>query len=131
MLQQKKNHLLMVLSLFGCSNYHVSCNDISLGSKVTNLVCCCHSVKQKTLFVTGDFFPSIRRMAGRFMSLHPKEKTQPFWLGFSFGCSNYLSSRTVSSQVLSALVSLTSVFGMRTGGTSPLSSPQWYIIRFP
>ena len=43
------------------------------------------------------------------------------------GCSNNLSSRAVSSKVLSALVSLTSVFGMRTGGTSPLTSPQWYI----
>ena len=28
-------------------------------------------------------------------------------------------------KVLSALKSLTSVFGMRTGGSSPLSSPQW------
>ena len=28
-------------------------------------------------------------------------------------------------KVLSALESLTSVFGMRTGGSSPLSSPQW------
>ena len=46
------------------------------------------------------------------------------------GCSNNLSSRTVASQVLSALVSLTSVFGMRTGGTSPLTSPQWYISDF-
>ena len=31
-----------------------------------------------------------------------------------------LSSRSVSRQVLSALVSLTSVFGMGTGGPSPL-----------
>ena len=45
------------------------------------------------------------------------------------GCSNNLSSRAVSSKVLSALVSLTSVFGMRTGGTSPLTSPQWYIYK--
>ena len=43
------------------------------------------------------------------------------------GCSNNLFSRTVASQVFSALVSLTTVFGMRTGGTSPLTSPQWYI----
>ena len=47
----------------------------------------------------------------------------------SNGCSNNLSSRAVSSKVLSALVSLTSVFGMRTGGTSPLTSPQWYIYK--
>ena len=32
-------------------------------------------------------------------------------------------------KVLSALESLTSVFGMRTGGSSPLSSPQWLYIR--
>ena len=49
--------------------------------------------------------------------------------GSLFGCSNNLSSRTVASQVLSALVSLTTVFGMRTGGTSPLTSPQWYIYK--
>ena len=34
-----------------------------------------------------------------------------------------LSSRSVSRQVLSALVSLTSVFGMGTGGPSPLKTP--------
>ncbi len=32
-----------------------------------------------------------------------------------FGCSNNLSSRAVASKVLSVQVSLTSVFGMRTG----------------
>ena len=35
-----------------------------------------------------------------------------------------LSSRAVSSQVLSALESLTSVFGMGTGGTSPSLPPE-------
>ena len=34
-----------------------------------------------------------------------------------------LSFRLVSKQVLSALVSLTSVFGMGTGGPSPLKTP--------
>ena len=34
-------------------------------------------------------------------------------------CWRYLSSRAVSSQVLSAEASLTSVFGMGTGGPSP------------
>ena len=37
---------------------------------------------------------------------------------------NYLSSRAVSSQVLSAFRGLTSVFGMGTGGTLQLSSPE-------
>ena len=41
------------------------------------------------------------------------------------GCGNYLTSRRGEPQVLSAQESLTSVFGMRTGGSSPLSSPQW------
>ena len=35
-----------------------------------------------------------------------------------------LSSRAVSSQVLSALESLTSVFGMGTGGSSPSLPPE-------
>ena len=34
-----------------------------------------------------------------------------------------LSSQVVTNQVFSALVSLTSVFGMGTGGPSPLSTP--------
>ena len=39
-----------------------------------------------------------------------------------------LSSRAVSSQVLSALESLTSVFGMGTGGTSPSLPPEMVAI---
>ena len=38
-------------------------------------------------------------------------------------CWHYLSSRAVASQVLSAQVSLTAVFGMGTGGPSPQSTP--------
>ena len=40
-----------------------------------------------------------------------------------FQCWRYLSSRPVTRQVLSAKVSLTSVFGMGTGGPSPQSTP--------
>ena len=36
---------------------------------------------------------------------------------------DYLSSRSVTRQVFSARVSLTSVFGMGTGGPSPLKTP--------
>ena len=36
---------------------------------------------------------------------------------------NYLSSQSVSRQVLSAYECLTTVFGMGTGGTTQLSSP--------
>ena len=38
-------------------------------------------------------------------------------------CSRYLSSQAVARQVLSAQMSLTSVFGMGTGGPSPQSTP--------
>ena len=38
-------------------------------------------------------------------------------------CRHYLSSRAVTSQVFSARVSLTAVFGMGTGGPSPQSAP--------
>ena len=41
----------------------------------------------------------------------------------SFSCWRYLFSRSVSRQVSSAQVSLTSVFGMGTGGPSPQSTP--------
>ena len=41
------------------------------------------------------------------------------------GSGSDLSSRAVSSQVLSALESLTSVFGMGTGGTSPSLPPEF------
>ena len=40
-----------------------------------------------------------------------------------FPCWRYLSSRAVTRKVLSAKVSLTSVFGMGTGGPSPQSTP--------
>ena len=40
-----------------------------------------------------------------------------------FLCWRYLSSRAVTRKVLSAKVSLTSVFGMGTGGPSPQSTP--------
>ena len=43
-------------------------------------------------------------------------------------CRHYLSSRAVASQVFSAQVSLTAVFGMGTGGPSLQSAPT---IQFP
>ena len=45
---------------------------------------------------------------------HMKKKTPTFVSVFSF-ISSFLSSRAASGQVLSAFVSLTSVFGMDTG----------------
>ena len=42
------------------------------------------------------------------------------------GSGSVLASRAVASQVLSALKSLTSVFGMRTGGSSSPLPPLLY-----
>ena len=43
--------------------------------------------------------------------------------GGIYSVGNYLSSQAVASQVFSALMSLTTVFGMGTGGPSSLSLP--------
>ena len=53
--------------------------------------------------------------------IHRRKKTAAQAAVFCVGID--LSSRSVSRQVLSALVSLTSVFGMGTGGPSPLKTP--------
>ena len=44
-------------------------------------------------------------------------------------CRHYLFSRSVSRQVSSAQVSLTSVFGMGTGGPSPQSTPTYFSLK--
>ena len=44
-------------------------------------------------------------------------------LSYGVRCWHYLSSQAVARQVLSARMSLTSVFGMGTGGPSPQSIP--------
>lgn len=58
-----------------------------------------------------------------------KEKRTEIFRFFFTGCGSYLFSRAVTRKVSSAQVSLTSVFGMRTGGSSPPLPPQWYIHR--
>ena len=45
---------------------------------------------------------------------------------FLMKCGNYLLSRLVAKQVPSAPRGLTSVFGMGTGGSLAIWSPQWY-----
>ena len=45
------------------------------------------------------------------------------WAKEEYECWHYLSSRAVARQVLSAQMSLTSVFGMGTGGPSSQSTP--------
>ena len=52
---------------------------------------------------------------------HSQKKASPCLMRLS--CWHYLSSRAVARQVLSARVSLTSVFGMGTGGPSQQSIP--------
>ena len=52
-----------------------------------------------------------------------KEKTHSNECVFLLETGIYISSQAVSSQVLSAQLSLTSVFGMRTGGTSASLTP--------
>ena len=49
---------------------------------------------------------------------------------FLFGTGIVILSRAVSSQVPSALMSLTSVFGMRTGGTSSPSDELNFCVRY-
>ena len=51
-----------------------------------------------------------------------QKKSLTFWRDFLL-CWHYLSSRQVTLQVLSAQMSLTSVFGMGTGGPSSQSIP--------
>ena len=54
---------------------------------------------------------------------HPKQQKKEAKQLPQRGSGSDLSSRAVSSQVLSALESLTTVFGMGTGGTSPSLPP--------
>ena len=53
-----------------------------------------------------------------------KQKSPKIFISeLSVQVGDYLFSRAVSSELSSAQVSLTSVFGMGTGGTSPSSTP--------
>ena len=49
-------------------------------------------------------------------------------ISFSLVSGSYLSSQAVSSQVLSVYVSLTSVFGMGTGGTPQLNHRKGWVL---
>ena len=61
----------------------------------------------------GQLSFAVKKHAGG-MFLNGKEKEPSFRL--TLVCWHYLSSRAVTRQVLSAQMSLTSVFGMGTGG---------------
>ena len=70
------------------------------------------------MLISGLFLPAIP--ANRGYSLNRKQKAHPDGCAFVL-ISSFLSSRAASSQVLSAFVSLTTVFGMGTGVSSQLS----------
>ena len=53
---------------------------------------------------------------------------KPHSFEWSYICWHYLSSQAVARQVLSAQMSLTSVFGMGTGGPSSQSIPTYLLL---
>ena len=62
------------------------------------------------------------RLAVQNQSCQKQKNKKQFLASYLFVTGNVFISRAVSSQVLPALKGLTSVFGMRTGGSpSPLS----------
>ena len=81
---------------------------------------------KRTNYLHDWFFPLISSLflpaipANRVYSLKSKQKGHPCRCPFML-ISSFLSSRAASSQVLSAFVSLTTVFGMGTGVSSQLS----------
>ena len=68
------------------------------------------------LFISGLFLPPFPA-AGTFPSL-ANEKGHPFLNVLFLFISSFLSSRAASGRVLSAFMSLTTVFGMGTGVSS-------------
>ena len=71
--------------------------------------------------------PSILHKPGaiRISAAHQKRKDPAAKAGSQFGSGNVLLFRAVTSQVPSALKGLTSVFGMGTGGSLSLLSPEF------
>ena len=60
-----------------------------------------------------------------FLTAEHKKKEKYYYLSSLFVTGDDLLSRVVSNQVPSALKGLTSVFGMRTGGSPSPLSPEW------
>ena len=60
-----------------------------------------------------------------FQNLSDKRKNRSYYCSSLYCVGIALSSRAASSQVLSALMSLTTVFGMGTGGPSSLKTPTY------
>ena len=89
----------------------------------------CSSICARLLFYAPHRYFSVRRRGSRSAAIQ-QQKKKPFRHKKTTilldGCLNVgilLLSRAVTSQVSSARASLTSVFGMGTGGPSPSSTP--------
>ena len=92
---------------------------------------------QQHLPLRGAYVPTVKASPGwaavgfvQILRAAPKrchqkgiKKSPAYWRDFLSLCWHYLSSRQVTLQVLSAQMSLTSVFGMGTGGPSSQSIP--------
>ena len=71
--------------------------------------------------------PNQHRLLQSHPGLHGKTKPTVRWVL----CWRYVFSQSVTRQVSSAQMSLTSVFGMGTGGPSSQSTPTIYDNKFP
>ena len=78
-------------------------------------------------WTVGDAGPygsyGTKLFGGRMISAPTKWQKKSPVLSYGVRCWHYLSSQAVARQVLSARMSLSSVFGMGTGGPSPQSIP--------
>ena len=80
-------------------------------------------------FHWGKWWVKQGGLSGRRNNISKKQKKKDdYFRNRLNGSGSVLASRAVASQVLSALKSLTSVFGMRTGGTSSPLPPLWYLL---
>ena len=79
-----------------------------------------------TLFSTN--IKKVQQSGSGFRTFYCHSQRKTGQLSLSGLCRHYLSSRSVSRQVFSAQVSLTSVFGMGTGGPSLQSTPTCCIL---
>ena len=78
-------------------------------------------ISQKLHYIKNIFFRYNNEYIWFKMFYYTRKKHLHLCKCFFISISSFLSSRAASSQVLSAFVSLTSVFGMGTGGASQLS----------
>ena len=94
---------------------------------LTDTFCDLQKRRRQLIKNTSVFFPwRMCRTAAKPSLIHIKTKAASLSeTASAFLTGDYLSSQAVSSQVLSAYVSLTAVFGMRTGGSPQLSPPDY------